>query len=212
MGFYTDRILPHLIRSTMRDERFAPYRERAVSHARGRVLEIGIGSGENLSRYGTAVASVIGLEPSARLAAMAKVAARGSSVPAEILETSAESIPLDARSIDTVVMTWTLCSVRDPASALREMHRVLKPGGHLLFAEHGLAPDRGVQMVQRWLTPLWKRVAGGCHLDRDMGKLIASGGFEIEHLATGYMRGSRPITFMYEGRARPHEGPAKEKD
>jgi len=102
-----------------------------------------------------------------------------------------------------VVMTWTLCSVDDPMAALREIRRVLKSDGRLLFAEHGLAPDRSVRRWQHWLTPLWKHVAGGCHLDRDMSGLIAKAGFRIDRLATGYMRGARPMTFMYEGCATP---------
>ena len=108
--------------------------------------------------------------------------------------------------------TWTLCSVRDPGLALREMRRVLKPGGELLFVEHGLAPDRGVAAWQRRLTPLWKRIGGGCHLDRDIAGLVRSAGWDLLGLDTGYMRGPRPFTFMYEGRAgtsgRRDEGPA----
>ncbi len=187
----------------MRDERFAPYRERAVSPATGRVLEVGIGSGENLSRYGAHVVEVVGLEPSARLAAMARQSGDRVPIKAAVVEASAERMPLDGRSFDTVVMTWTLCSVDDPMAALREIRRVLKSDGRLLFAEHGLAPDRSVRRLQHWLTPLWKHVAGGCHLDRDMSGLIAKAGFRIDRLATGYMRGARPMTFMYEGCATP---------
>jgi ubiquinone/menaquinone biosynthesis C-methylase UbiE len=198
MGFYSDRILPHLIKLTMRNERLAPYRDRVISKAHGRVLEVGIGAGENLSRY-REVSEVIGIEPAGRLAAMARDAAKRSPMPVNIIEASAESIPLDDRSIDAVVMTWTLCSIRDPAAALREIHRVLKPEGRLLFVEHGLAPEARVQKWQHRLTPVWKRLAGGCHLDRDMRSLIASAGFRLETLQTGYMPGPRPMTFMYEG-------------
>lgn len=137
MGFYSDRILPHLIRTTMRDERFAHYRRRNVALAAGRVLEVGIGSGENLPHYGATVAEVIGVEPSARLAAMAKESAARTSVRVTVTTASAERLPLDAASIDTVVMTWTLCSIPDPTRALVEMRRVLRPGGRLLFVEHG---------------------------------------------------------------------------
>lgn len=203
MGFYAERILPHLIRATMRNERFAPYRRRNVSTAAGRVLEIGIGAGENLRFFGSAVTEVIGLEPSARLAAMAKEAASHLAVPVALKQASAEEIPLDARSIDTVVMTWTLCSIPDPDLALAEIHRVLKPDGRLLFAEHGLASDRGVRFIQRRLTPVWKRLAGGCHLDRDMRSLIRAAGFALDRIDTGYMPGARPLSFIYEGCARP---------
>jgi ubiquinone/menaquinone biosynthesis C-methylase UbiE len=202
VGFYSDRILPHLIRSTMRDERFTPYRRRNVALASGRVLEVGIGSGENLSQYGATVTEVIGIEPSARLAALAKDAAAPVSVPVTITEASAERLPLDAESIDTVVMTWTLCSIPHANLALAEMRRVLKPSGRLLFVEHGLAPDRGVRFLQRRLTRLWKHLAGGCHLDRDMRALISEAGFRIERIETGYMSGARPMSYIYEGCAR----------
>lgn len=202
MGFYADRILPHLIRLTMRGADFAPYRERALASATGRVLEVGVGSGENLPRYGAAVSEVIGLEPSARLVAMAREAAQAAAVvPITIEQAFAEQIPTDTRSIDTVVMTWTLCSIAEPPRALAEIGRVLKPGGQFVFVEHGLAPDGRVRRWQHRLTPLWKRLAGGCHLDRDVPALIARAGFRIERLSTGYMRGLRPMTFMYEGTA-----------
>ncbi|MDO8542485.1 MAG: class I SAM-dependent methyltransferase [Opitutaceae bacterium] len=199
MGFYGERILPHLIKLTMRNRDLVPYRERVISAASGRVLEVGIGSGENLSRYGARVSEVVGLEPAARLATMARRAANGSAVPVTIIEAPGEMIPLDGQSIDTVVMTWTLCSIPDPAAALQEIRRVLKPEGHLLFVEHGLAPDERVRKWQHRLTPVWTRLAGGCHLDREMSSLIANAGFRIERLETGYMRGPRPLTFMYEG-------------
>ncbi len=185
----------------MRDERLAPYRQRNVSRAAGRVLEIGIGSGENLPLYGSAVTEVIGLEPSARLAAMARDAAAGGLLPVTITEASAERMPLDAASFDTVVLTWTLCSIPDPKLALANMRRVLKPSGRLLFVEHGFAPERHVRFLQRWLTPVWKRLAGGCHLDRDAPALIADAGFGIERVDTGYMRGPRLLSYMYEGSA-----------
>jgi ubiquinone/menaquinone biosynthesis C-methylase UbiE len=199
MGFYVDQILPHLIRLTMRGRDFVPYRKRVVAMAMGRVLEVGIGSGENLSHYNANVSEIIGVEPVARLAAMAKRAADRSAVPAKIIVAVAEALPLDSGSADTVVMTWTLCSVRDPSAALWEIRRVLKPEGRLLFVEHGLAPDRAVRKWQHRLTPVWKHLAGGCHLDRPMDVLIGDAGFRIEQLKTEYMRGPRPMTFIYEG-------------
>lgn len=203
MGFYSDRILPHLIRRTMAGRDFVPYRERIVARAEGRVLEIGIGAGDNLRVYGPRVCEVIGLEPHPRLAGLARRAGNGIAVPVQIVEATAERIPLDAGSVDTVVTTWTLCSITDIAAALAEMRRVLKPDGRMLFVEHGLAPDRGVRWVQQRITPVWKRLAGGCHLDRPMNTLIANAGFRIEQLDTGYMRGVRPLAFLYEGAARP---------
>lgn len=203
MSFYTERILPRLIRAVMRDERFAAYRRRAAAQARGRVLEVGIGSGENLRHYGEGVTEVVGLEPSGPLAAIARAAAAHVAFPVAIHERAAERVPVDAGSIDTVVVTWTLCSIAEPACALTEMRRVLGPGGRLVFVEHGLAPQRPIQWVQRGITPLWRRIAGGCHLDRVMPDLIRSAGFEIERLETGYMAGPRALGFMYEGWARP---------
>jgi ubiquinone/menaquinone biosynthesis C-methylase UbiE len=203
MAFYADRVLPHLIRLTMRSRELIPYRRRTLSEATGRVLEIGVGAGDNLPLYGSRTREVIGLEPSARLAAMARRAAEHTPISATILEASAEHIPLDSCSVDSVVMTWTLCSIADPHRALEQIHRVLKPSGRLLFVEHGLAPDANVRKWQHRLTPLWKRLAGGCHLDRPMNALIQRAGFRIEHLDTGYMRGPKPMTFMYEGRAVP---------
>jgi ubiquinone/menaquinone biosynthesis C-methylase UbiE len=203
MGFYRERVLPHLIRLAMRDRHMVPYRDRVASAAAGRVLEIGVGAGENFRHYRAAVTQLIGLEPDARLAAMARKTAGESACPARILAASAERIPLTSESIDTVVMTWTLCSIADPQAALREIRRVLKRDGHLRFVEHGLAPEPGVQRWQHRLTPVWKHLAGGCHLDRDMPALVAAAGFRLERLETGYMRGPRPLTFMYEGTASP---------
>ena len=154
MSFYADRIVPHLVNLAMRNRRLLPYRERVISAAEGRVLEIGIGSGLNLSFYGSQAREILGLEPAARLLAMAQPAADRSSLPVRFIEGSAEAIPLDDHSIDTVVTTWTLCTVPGVLGALREMRRVLKPGGELLFVEHGLAPEPRVAAWQRRLTPL----------------------------------------------------------
>jgi ubiquinone/menaquinone biosynthesis C-methylase UbiE len=209
MAFYQNHILPHLIRLTMRGQHLTPYRERALAAAEGRVLEIGIGAGANLAFYGPNTRELVGLEPSPRLVEMARKAGERARLPIELVEASAERIPLDSHSVDTVVMTWTLCSISNPLAALREMRRVLKPEGRLLFVEHGLAPDARVRKWQHRLTPIWKHLAGGCHLDRAMDALIAKGGFQIVRLETGYMKGPKPMTFMYEGLAvlgdTPHE-------
>ena len=203
MGFYDDRILPHLIDLSMRNRDLRPYRERVISQARGRVLEIGVGSGVNLPNYGTQVNEVVGLEPSPRLLAMAPRLAGKASARVTLTAGSAESLPMDTASFDTVVTTWTLCSIPDAVRALREMRRVLRNEGQLLFVEHGLAPEPGVRAWQNRLTPLWSRFAGGCHLNRPIRTLIESGGFAIAQLETGYMKGPRPFTYLYEGRARP---------
>jgi ubiquinone/menaquinone biosynthesis C-methylase UbiE len=203
MSFYQDRILPHLTHLAMRQRILRPYRERVVAGAAGRVLEIGIGSGVNLPLYSRALREVVGLEPSPGLLSMAERGAERADLPVRLLEGSAESIPLDDASVDTVVMTWTLCSIPDAGRALAEMRRVLRSGGRLLFVEHGEAPDAWIRWWQDRLTPMSKRFVGGCHLGRPIRKLIERGGFRIEHLTTGYLKGRNPTSFMFEGRARP---------
>lgn len=202
MGFYQDQIVPLLINASMRQKNLAAYRNRIVSAAEGRVLEIGIGSGLNLPFY-SSNARQIGLDPSPKLLAMARRASRSDSRSVELIEGSAESIPLEDASADTVVTTWTLCGIPDAPRALRDMRRVLRPPGRVLFVEHGRAPDPKVVWWQDRLTPVWKRVGGGCHLNRAIGALIEDAGFQFDRLETGYMRGPEPMTFMYEGSARP---------
>ena len=200
MSFYGERVLPHLVHMSMRQTTFDPYRRRVVSAATGRVLEIGVGSGLTLPLY-EAPTHVIGLEPSANLLAMARtVRTIGPSI--ELLEGVAEAIPLPDHSVDTVVSTWTLCSIPDVTRALTEIRRVLVPRGCLLFAEHGRSPEPRVVAWQNRLTPLWKRIGGGCHLNRPIDELIRAAGFHVEQLQTGYMKGPKPMTFMYEGVAR----------
>ncbi len=198
MGFYENRILPHLIAGAMRHRELAPYRQRVVGAARGRVLEIGVGAGANLPFYGPGVSEIFGLDPSERLLRMALKT--GAFHP---LEASAEAIPLDTGSVDAVVTTWTLCSIPDAHGALTEMRRVLKPGGRLLFVEHGLSPDTRVRWFQNSLTPAWRRIGGGCHLNRPIDALIREAGWNMEKIDTGYLRGPNPMTYMYEGSARP---------
>src|SRR5215472_12051586 len=185
----------------MRNSRLAPYRERIISQAEGQVLEIGVGSGTNLPLYSDRASDVLGMEPHPRLPDMA--CAKQRRVPTALIEGSAESIPLDDSSVDTVVTTWTLCTVPDVAKALAEMMRVLKPDGQLLFVEHGLSPDQAVRNWQNRLNPEWKKIAGGCHLNRPIADLLKAADFRVSRLDTGYMRGPKPMTFMYEGVARP---------
>jgi ubiquinone/menaquinone biosynthesis C-methylase UbiE len=203
MGLYADRILPYVIHVTMRQKTFTPYRQRVLSAASGRILEIGVGSGANLPFYADAVTAIVALDPSPRLLSMARERATTAARPVELIEAYGERIPLDANSIDTVVTTWTLCSIADVGAALHEMRRVLKPSGQLLFVEHGQAPEPRVRRWQDRLTPMWRRVAGGCHLNRPIRQLIEDAGFQIEHLENSYMDGPRPMTYLYEGRARP---------
>lgn len=203
MGFYRDRVLPHLINMAMRQRNLMAYRRRVVPAAEGRVLEVGIGSGFNLPFYSANVDTVIGLDPSPSLLAMARTSPRPGSLPVELILGSAEAVPLEPASVDMVVTTWTLCSIPEASQALCEMRRVLKPCGRLLFVEHGRAPDQNVRWWQDRLTPLWKRIGGGCHLNRAIEPLIAGAGFQFERLETGYMHRPKPMTYMYEGSARP---------
>jgi ubiquinone/menaquinone biosynthesis C-methylase UbiE len=202
MGLYARVILPRLIHAGMRQDRFLPYRRRLVREADGRVLEIGFGSGLNVPLYTTPVA-VVGLDPSHLALSMARTSAQTMSRAIGLLEASAETIPLASHSMDTIVSAWTMCSIPDVVRALGEVRRVLKPSGRLLFVEHGRARDARVAAWQDRLTPLWKHLAGGCHLNRAVASLIEQAGFRIERLDTGYMTGPRPMTFMYEGCARP---------
>lgn len=206
MSWYQEHVVPQLVKLAMRNRELTPYRERVLAGAEGRILEIGVGAGPNLEFYPAGVKEIIALEPSPKLIAMARRAARSAARIAAVnfLEASAEAIPMDNGSVDTVVMTWTLCSIPEPLQALGEMRRVLKPGGQLLFVEHGQSPDRSVKKWQDRLTPVWKHIAGGCHLNRPISGLLENAGFHITHLATGYMKhGPKPMTFLYEGSASP---------
>jgi ubiquinone/menaquinone biosynthesis C-methylase UbiE len=148
------------------------------------------------------VREIVGLEPAPRLIAMARQVAERIPMPVTFMEESAAAIPLDDNAVDTVVMTWTLCTIPQADRALSEMRRVLKPNGRLLFVEHGLAPDDGVRRWQDWLTPAWKRISGGCHLNRPIQSMIESAGFRFDRLQTAYMPGPKPMSFIYEGSAR----------
>lgn len=203
MGFYQSRILPHFIHLAMRRGNLAAYRQRVISAAEGRVLEIGVGSGLNLPLYTDKAERVMGLDPSEKLLEMARTVSNRTTRPIELLEGSAEAIPLEGGSVDTVVTTWTLCTIPDVGRALAEIRRVLKPGGQLLFSEHGRSPDQGVRRWQDRLNPVWKRVGGGCNLNRGIAELIETAGFRMDRLETGYMKGPKPMSFMYEGSARP---------
>ena len=201
MGFYQGMILPPLLDRAMRDRHLAPYRRRTLEAAEGFVLEIGAGSGLNFPRYAAGLDRVVALDPSPPLLLLAARRRGEARVPVSLLRGTAESLPFAGAAFDTVVTTWTLCSVADPLAALRETRRVLKPGGKLLFVEHGLAPTKRVAAWQHLLTPCWKAIAGGCHLDRRIDELISAAGFRIESLDTGHMPGPKPWTFMYQGSA-----------
>jgi ubiquinone/menaquinone biosynthesis C-methylase UbiE len=203
MGFYEEWILPALIDLSMRNKRLRPYRERVAGAAEGRVLDVGVGSGLNLPFYARQAREVFGLDPSPQLLERARRNMPRTDVPVRLLEGSAERIPLADRSMDTIVMTWTGCSIPAIGTALVEMRRVLKVDGRLLFVEHGRAPEPGVARWQDRLDPLWLKFSGGCHLNRKIDDLLAEAGFRIDRLETSYIPGPRIMTFLYEGEARP---------
>ena len=161
-----------------------------VPAARGVVLEVGIGSGLNLPFYTGAVTHVYGVDRSSELLAMAREKVAAAPFPVDLLNWMPIGFRSQTRSVDTVVVTWSLCSIANAAGALREMRRVLKPGGALIFVEHGLSPDAGVRKWQNRLTPFWRRFTGGCHLNRKMDDLVRDAGFTIAELAHGICAGT----------------------
>jgi ubiquinone/menaquinone biosynthesis C-methylase UbiE len=203
MGIYSHCLLPRLIDFAMRQKHIQPYRHRVIGAAEGRVLEIGFGSGRNLPLYGAGARSVLGIEPSSELVEMARRNASLARVPVELVEGSAEALPVDDASVDTVVTTWTLCTIPDATKALRAARRVLRPAGKLLFVEHGRAPEPGVVRWQDRLDPIWSHLAGGCHLNRRIDALIADAGFRIDRLENSRVPVPKTHTFLYEGVASP---------
>jgi ubiquinone/menaquinone biosynthesis C-methylase UbiE len=199
MDFYERWILPPILDLIMRRKDLTKYRRAAFAAARGRVLEVGVGSGLNFPLYGKEVEFVLAIDPSPRLLSVARRRAATSGIPVELVLGSATAIPLADNAVDAVVMTWTLCSIPDPLAALREMRRVLKPDGNLCFVEHGLSPEPGVERWQHRLTPAWRRMAGGCHLDRKMDDLIRQAGFDLTNLQEEYAPGPRAMSYMYQG-------------
>ena len=200
MGFYAKYVLPRLIDLAMRNEDTARLRAESVPQARGSVLEIGIGSGLNLPFYSSQVRHVYGVDPSAELQSMA--AKKASAVPFRVTflrQSAEESLPVTNLSIDTVVMTWTLCSIPNPAAALQRIKTAMKPDGRMIFIEHGRSPEARVAVWQDRLTPLWKRIGGGCHLNRSINELIRAAGFHITDQRNLYLPGPRPMTYTYQG-------------
>jgi ubiquinone/menaquinone biosynthesis C-methylase UbiE len=200
MHLYDTYVLPWLIDVAMRAKATTAERAKRVPQAAGVVVEIGVGSGLNFAVYGPHVARVIGIDPSPRLLAMARARAGNAPCPVELMESAAEVVPLPDASADTVLTTWTLCSIAHPELALHEMKRLLKPGGRLVFIEHGRAPDAGVRAWQDRLTPWWRRIAGGCELNRNIPALLTGAGFRVRELDQSYSdEGPRPFSYLYRG-------------
>lgn len=200
-SWYDRHLLPYLVDFACGLAPVARQRRKVIPRAAGRVLEIGIGTGQNLAFYDQGrVERLVGIDPAPDMHALARKRSRRLGLPVELLQLSAEELPVPSGSFDTVVCTYTLCSVQDPHQALREMRRVLRPGGRLLFAEHGLAPDAPVARWQARLEPCWSRIAGGCHLTRDVPQLLEQAGFAAR-METGYLAWPRALTFNYVGEA-----------
>jgi ubiquinone/menaquinone biosynthesis C-methylase UbiE len=187
-SFYDRHIMPRLIGCACGSKPITYQRKKVVPRASGKVLELGIGGGMNLAFYNPdMVTSVSGVDPSAELRAYAEAAPRPEGLKVDIQEGSAESLPFDDNSFDCIVCTFTLCTVQSPSAALAEARRVLKPGGRFLFCEHGLAPDPDVAKWQRRIEPVWKRLAGGCHLTRPVASTLTAAGLTVTDLQTMYL-------------------------
>ena len=199
MGFYREHIVPRLADMTLNGRPFDCLRARVTADLGGEVLEIGFGSGRNLPHYPATVTRVRAVEPSAvgRKLAAGRVAA--STVPVEFVGLDGQELPVEDASIDHVLTTWTLCTIPDVARALHEVGRVLKPSGSFHFVEHGRAPDPRVSRWQDRLTPIQRRLAGGCHLNRPLGELVAASGLVLERLDHPRVPGPRTFTYTYEG-------------
>ena len=203
MSFYEEHCLPHLIHFACGQRIIQRQRAEIVPVAEGRVLEVGMGSALNIPFYDPdQVELVWGLEPSPAMRRKARKNLQQAPFEVQLLDLPGEEIPLDDHSVDTILLTYTLCTIPDWRVAMQQMRRVLKPGGKLLFCEHGAAPDARVRKWQNRVNPLWKRVAGGCNLNRPIPKLIETGGFSIQSLDSGYLQGPKFAAFNYRGIAK----------
>ena len=200
-ALWDGHVLPRLVERACRSHIILDERRRCVPRASGEVLEVGVGSGLNLALYDPQrVTRVVGIDPSEPLLVKARQRAGAAAVHVQLLRAAAEQLPFDSARFDSAVVTYTLCSVADPAKALAEVRRVLRPGGRLLFIEHGLAPDAAPRRWQVRITPWWRRASGNCHLDRDVEREIETAGFVVDELRAAYAEGSpRWLSYTYEG-------------
>jgi ubiquinone/menaquinone biosynthesis C-methylase UbiE len=202
MGFYSSQILPHVLDLACGTKPIRKQREKVIPQAQGDVVEIGIGSGLNLPFYDArSVNKVTGIDPDDALWAKAAERAAACDFPVERLGLSGESLPLPDQCADTVVVTYALCTIPDPVAALREMKRVLKAEGEIIFTEHGRAPDLSVARWQHRIDPVWKRLAGGCHTGRDIPALFKQAGLKMARLDEMYVPGPKVLSYNYWGAA-----------
>jgi len=203
MSFYDDRVLPHLINLACGTKPTRKQREKIVPRAYGDVLEVGFGSGLNLPWYDRAkVRRIWGLEPAPGMRKLARPNIEAAGLDVELIDLPGEEIPLGDDTVDSVVVTYTLCTIPDTATALQGIRRVLKPGGRLFYCEHGKAPDAAVRRWQDRLNPTWRRFAGGCNMNRDIPALLVDAGFRIEDDNRMYIPGIRALSFNFWGSAR----------
>ena len=202
MGWYAEHVVPRVVDAMCANARMLPLRQRALAQAAGTVLELGFGSGGNLPAYPDTVTRVLAVDPSlvGRRLAQDRIAAARADV--QFVDVDGQELPLEDGSVDTAVTTWTLCTIPDAVQAVAEVRRALRPGGRLLFLEHGLSPDARTARWQHRLDPVQQRIAGGCHLDRDIRALIESGGMPIERCDNFSIAGPGPWSYMYAGAAR----------
>jgi len=200
VGIYQKYVLPKVVHFVCASKPSMKQREKVVPLAAGRVLEIGIGSGLNLPFYRTdKVQHIWGLDPSAEMWEIAQKSTALESLSVEFLQSGAEEIPLESNSADTVLVTYTLCTIPVVEGALSEIHRVLRPEGKLVFCEHGKAPDEHIRRWQDRVNPIWRRLGGGCNLNRDIPGLLQRGGFNISQMETMYLPGWKPATYNFWG-------------
>jgi ubiquinone/menaquinone biosynthesis C-methylase UbiE len=205
MSWYEDKILPRLTDYSCSTKPVRKQREKIVPLAEGDVLEIGMGSGLNLPYYDSQkVRKIWGLEPSEGMRQLAMKTLEGMSLDLEFIDLPGEEIPLESDSVDTVLVTYTLCTIPDVATALEGMRRVLKPDGRLLFCEHGVAPDESVRRWQDRLNSGWRKIAGGCNMNRDVPVMIEAAGFNIVQDERMYIPGLRILSYNYWGSATPN--------
>ena len=203
-NLYNKYLLPKITNALCASGPNMKQRQKIVPLAHGQVLEIGVGTGLNFGFYDPAkVEQIFALDPSEEMWSIAQKNVKDKSLKVEFVKGYAEQIPLEDSTVDSIIITYTLCTIPDTQASLKEMRRVLKPGGEFIFCEHGIAPERSVQRWQHILNPIWKKFGGGCNLNRDIPRLITEGSFSIDKMETMYIPGFKPACFNFWGIAKP---------